>query len=48
MSGLFVMYAFLEKPDLFDNYIGNSAGWYAYMSSFFSALTAKSFKQRPI
>lgn len=43
LSGLFVMYAFLEKPNLFDNYIGNSAGWYADMNPFFSALTDKAF-----
>jgi len=46
LSGLFVMYAFLEKPELFDNYIGNSAGWYADMEYFFRALTDKSFKNK--
>lgn len=46
LSGLFVMYAFLEKPELFDNYIGNSAGWYADMNSYFGALTDKSFKNK--
>ncbi len=46
LSGLFVMYAFLEKPELFDNYIGNSAGWYADMNYYFGALTDKSFKNK--
>jgi len=46
LSGLFVMYAFLEKPELFDNYIGNSAGWYADMEYYFGALTDKSFKNK--
>ena len=46
LSGLFVMYAFLEKPELFDNYIGNSAGWYADMEYYFGALTNKSFKNK--
>lgn len=43
LSGLFVMYAFLEKPGLFDNYIGNSAGWYADMDAFFSAVADNAF-----
>lgn len=46
LSGLFVMYAFLEKPNLFDNYIGNSAGWYADMDYFFRALTDKALKNK--
>jgi hypothetical protein len=46
LSGLFVMYAFLAKPELFDNYIGNSAGWYADMEYYFGALTDKSFKNK--
>jgi predicted alpha/beta superfamily hydrolase len=46
LSGLFVMYAFLEKPELFDNYIGNSAGWYADMNYYFGALTDKSFQNK--
>lgn len=46
LSGLFVMYAFLEKPELFDNYIGNSAGWYADMDTFFSALADKAFRNK--
>jgi len=46
LSGLFVMYAFLEKPELFDNYIGNSAGWYADMDSYFEILTEKSFQNK--
>ncbi|QIE58690.1 alpha/beta hydrolase [Rasiella rasia] len=46
LSGLFVMYAFLVKPELFDNYIGNSAGWYADMDYYFGTLTDKSFKNK--
>jgi predicted alpha/beta superfamily hydrolase len=46
LSGLFVMYAFLERPELFDNYIGNSAGWYADMDSFFSGLADNAFKNK--
>ncbi|OAD90366.1 hypothetical protein A7A78_06455 [Aequorivita soesokkakensis] len=46
LSGLFVMYAFLEKPELFDNYIGNSAGWYADMNYYFGPLTDKAFKNK--
>lgn len=46
LSGLFIMYAFLEKPELFDNYIGNSAGWYADMNHYFGSLIDKSFKNK--
>jgi predicted alpha/beta superfamily hydrolase len=46
LSGLFVMYAFLYKPELFDNYIGNSAGWYADMDSYFGALTDKAYRKK--
>ncbi len=46
LSGLFVMYAFLENPELFDNYIGNSAGWYADMNPFFSALVNRAFRNK--
>lgn len=46
LSGLFIMYAFLEKPKLFYNYIGNSAGWYADMNNYFGALTDKSFNNK--
>lgn len=46
LSGLFVMYAFLENPELFDHYIGNSAGWYADMNPFFSDLVEKAFKNK--
>ena len=46
LSGLFVMFAFLQKPEVFDNYIGNSAGWYADMNPFFNALIDKSFENK--
>ncbi|MCB0669570.1 MAG: alpha/beta hydrolase [Saprospiraceae bacterium] len=48
LSGLFVMFAFLEKPEVFDNYIGNSAGWYADMNPFFNALIDKSFENKEV
>lgn len=43
LSGLFVMYAFLAKPELFSNYIGNCAGWFADMDSFFNTLADQAF-----
>ena len=46
LSGLFVIYAFLENPELFDNYIGNSAGWYADMNPFFNELIKKALKNK--
>jgi len=46
LSGLFVMYAFLAKPELFSNYIGNCAGWFADMDTFFNALVDKSFQNK--
>ena len=48
LSGLFVIFAFLEKPGLFDNYIGNSAGWYVDMNLFFNALIDKSFENKEL
>lgn len=46
LSGLFVMYAFLAKPELFSNYIGNCAGWFADMDTFFNTLADKSFQNK--
>ncbi|MCK0114418.1 alpha/beta hydrolase [Gelidibacter sp. F63206] len=46
LSGLFVIYAFLEKPEFFNNYIGNSAGWYADMNPYFGALIDKAFTNK--
>lgn len=46
LSGLFIMYAFLENPELFKNYIGNSAGWFADMNPFFDTLTENAFKNK--
>lgn len=46
LSGLFTMYAFLAKPELFNNYIGNCAGWFADMDTFFNALADKSFQNK--
>jgi uncharacterized protein len=46
LSGLFVMYAFLAKPELFSNYIGNCAGWFADMDAFFNALADQAFQNK--
>jgi uncharacterized protein len=46
LSGLFVMYAFLAKPKLFSNYIGNCAGWFADMDAFFNALADQAFQKK--
>jgi len=46
LSGLFVMYAFLSKPDLFDHYIGNCAGWFVDMNTYFNNLTDISFQNK--
>jgi uncharacterized protein len=46
LSGLFVMYAFIAKPELFKNYIGNSAGWFADMNTFFVKLAVENFKDK--
>lgn len=46
LSGLFVMYAFLSRPELFDNYIGNCAGWFADMDTYFNTLADKSFQNK--
>ena len=46
LSGLFVMYAFLAKPELFTNYIGNCAGWFSDMDAYFNGLADKSFQTK--
>lgn len=46
LSGLFVMYAFIAKPELFSNYIGNCAGWFADMDAFFNALIDEAFQRK--
>lgn len=46
LSGLFVLYAFLEKPQLFEYYIGTSAGWYSDMSTFFDALIERALTKK--
>jgi predicted alpha/beta superfamily hydrolase len=45
LSGLFTLYALLSKPQLFECYIGRSAGWLGDMNQYFSTLTDKSFQQ---
>jgi len=46
LSGLFTLYALLTKPQLFESYIGRSAGWLGDMNDYFITLTDKAF-QRP-
>lgn len=46
LSGLFTMYTLLSTPQLFNGYIGSSAGWYGDMDTFFSGLADKAFEQR--
>lgn len=46
LSGLFVMYAFISKPKLFDNYIGNCAGWFADMNEYFNTLADNTFQNK--
>ena len=46
LSGLFVMYAFISNPTVFDNYIGNCAGWFADMNDFFNELTDEAFQNK--
>jgi predicted alpha/beta superfamily hydrolase len=45
LSGLFTMYALLSAPELFNGYIGNSAGWYGDMDTFFSSLADQAFER---
>ncbi len=45
LSGLFTMYALLSEPELFNGYIGNSAGWYGDMDTFFSGIADVAFGQ---
>ncbi len=45
LSGLFTLYALLTKPQLFENYIGRSAGWLGDMNDYFTTLTDKAFQQ---
>lgn len=45
LSGLFTLYALLTKPQLFESYIGRSAGWLGDMNDYFTTLTNKAFQQ---
>ena len=45
LSGLFTLYALLTKPQLFDSYVGRSAGWLGDMNGYFARLTDKAFQQ---
>jgi hypothetical protein len=44
LSGLFTVYALLTRPELFDAYVGRSAGWLEDMDDYFSALTDAAFQ----
>lgn len=46
LSGLFTLYVLLTKPQLFESYIGRSAGWLGDMNDYFVTLADKAF-QRP-
>jgi predicted alpha/beta superfamily hydrolase len=45
LSGLFTLYALLTRPQLFESYIGRSAGWLGDMNNFFTKLTDKAFQE---
>jgi predicted alpha/beta superfamily hydrolase len=45
LSGLFTAHALLTRPELFDGYIGRSAGWLGDMNEFFSASIDQAFQQ---
>jgi len=45
LSGLFTIYALLTRPQLFESYIGRSAGWLRDMNDYFTTLTDKAFQQ---
>jgi predicted alpha/beta superfamily hydrolase len=45
LSGLFTLYALLTKPQLFESYIGRSAGWLGDMNGYFTTLTDKALQQ---
>jgi predicted alpha/beta superfamily hydrolase len=45
LSGLFTLYALLTRPELFDAYVGRSAGWLGDMNDYFSALTDVAFQR---
>ncbi len=45
LSGLFTLYALLTKPQLFESYLGRSAGWLGDMNDYFTTLTDNAFQQ---
>ena len=45
LSGLFTLFTLLTKPQLFESYIGRSAGWLGDMNVYFTTLTDKAFQQ---
>jgi len=45
LSGLFTLYALLTRPQLFESYIGRSAGWLGDMNGYFTRLTDKALQQ---
>jgi len=44
LSGVFVLYALMKQPGLFDIYIANSVGWFTDMEYFFLPLVDKAFQ----
>jgi predicted alpha/beta superfamily hydrolase len=44
LSGVFVLYALMKQPQLFDIYIANSVGWFNDMEHFFLPLVDKAFQ----
>ena len=45
LSGLFTLYALLTRPQIFEGYIGRSAGWLGDMNDYFTTLTDKALQQ---
>jgi len=45
LSGLFTLYALLTNPQLFESYIGRSAGWLRDMNDYFITLTDRALQQ---
>jgi predicted alpha/beta superfamily hydrolase len=44
LSGVFVLYALMKQPQLFNTYIANSVGWFTDMEYFFLPLADKAFQ----
>jgi predicted alpha/beta superfamily hydrolase len=44
LSGLFTLYALLERPTLFNAFVGCSVGWFAENNEYFLALSDQAFR----